>query len=214
MAAMETGVPAPRMTATRLFVMVQGISVGVLGVIHGVSEVLKGFRPTEGFLLVTIGAVSVIPNYLVTGFASIAVAVCVALWTAFFIPRRWGPAVFLALSVLLLLVGGGIAHVPFFLMAWGVSTRINKPLTWWRSALRESARMRLAGMWRSMFIAGFCLVGVGIGIWLFLLPPWSSNRNAAIQLVCWTFLAFGFLMQPLAVVSGFARDIPRAGPGS
>ena len=37
--------------ATRLYVTIQGIFVAVSGIIHGVSEVLQGNRPTEGLLL-------------------------------------------------------------------------------------------------------------------------------------------------------------------
>ena len=125
----------PTMSASRLFVLVQGVSVGLLGAIHGASETMNGLRSTGGFVFARIGAVTVIPNYLLTGLAAIAVALSIVVWTIFFIDTAWGSPTFLRLSLLLLVVGGGIAHVPFFLIAWGVSTRISKPLTWWRKVL-------------------------------------------------------------------------------
>ena len=64
------------------------------------------------------GAVTVIPNYLITGVTAIVMVACIVFWTVFYICKRMGPAVFLILSVLLIAVGSGIAHIPFFLIGW------------------------------------------------------------------------------------------------
>ncbi len=52
---------------TRLDVTIQGTLVGLAGVIHGGAEVIQGNRPTEGWVLNSIGAFTLIPNYLATG---------------------------------------------------------------------------------------------------------------------------------------------------
>ena len=54
----------------RLYVTIQGVMVGLAGMIHGFAETLQGNRPTEGRLLVDVGAFTLIPNYLATGIAA------------------------------------------------------------------------------------------------------------------------------------------------
>ena len=186
---------------------VQGISVGVLGAIHGAFEVSKGFTPTGGLVLPTIGAVTFIPNYLVTGVAAIAIGACIVVCATLFIQRRFGPTIFLGLSLLLFAVGGGIAHIPFFLMARGASTRINGPLTWWKKVLPRRAVQGLARSWLPIFVIGFLFLLGGIAIWLIFLPPGSTDRNLLIQDVCWSFLGVGLLLQFPTIVSCFANNI-------
>ena len=77
-----------RNRSTALFATVQGVAVGALGAIHGISAALKGFVPTDGFVMATVGAVTIIPNYLITGTAAIVLALCIVLWTVFFVHRE------------------------------------------------------------------------------------------------------------------------------
>jgi hypothetical protein len=198
-----------RNRSTALFATVQGVVVGALGAIHGASAALKGYVSTDGFVMTTIGAVTVIPNYLITGLAAIVVGVCILLWTVFFIHSRRGPVVFLALSILLVAVGGGIAHIPFFLIGWAVSTRINSPLTWWKKAIPEGLALRLARAWLAILVVDYALLFVGITIWLVFLPPGSANRSPILQYTCWCLIAAGLLMQLPTIVSGFMRDLQR-----
>ncbi len=196
-----------RNRSTALFATVQGVAVGALGAIHGISAALKGFVPTDGFVMATVGAVTIIPNYLITGTAAIVLALCIVLWTVFFVHKREGPTVFLLLSILLMAVGGGIAHVPFFLIGWAVSTRINRTLTWWKKAVPKGLALRLARVWLATLVVDYVLLFVGIAIWLVFLPPGSTNRPPVLQYVCWGFIAAGLLIQLPTVVSGFMRDI-------
>ena len=200
--------------STALFATIQGVAVGVLGTIHGVSAALKGFVPTDGFVMATVGAVTVIPNYLVTGVAAVIVGVCIVLWTVFCIHKKGGPTVFLALSALLVAVGGGIAHVPFFLIGWAVSTRINSSLNWWRKAVPRRLAAHLARNRLGIFVADYILLFVGITTWLVFLPPGSANRSRVLQYVCWAFIAMGLLMQLPTVVSGFMRDLKPESSGA
>ena len=64
-----------------------------------------------------------------------------------FIQTRYGATVFLCLSILSFLVGGGVAQVVFFAIAWGVATQIRQPLAWWRKSLSGPLRRRFAGGW-------------------------------------------------------------------
>lgn len=111
------------------------------------------------------------------------------------------------------LVGGGVAQVVFFLIAWGVSTRIRKPLAWWNSILPQKTKVYLAKAWPILFTAGYFFMGIGIGIWLFVLPPGVIHAASAIEYVCWISLGAGLIIQILAIIAGFARDIVLFEPG-
>lgn len=196
-----------RNSTTALFVTVQGIVVGVLGAVHGTSAALKGFASTDGFVMATVGAVTVIPNYLITGVAAIVAGLCIVLWSAFCIRSRMGPTVFLILSIFLVAVGGGIAHIPFFMIGWAVATRIGSSLSWWQRAVPPRLAARLARGWLAIFVMDYSLLFVGIAIWLVFLPPGSTDRSPVLQYACWSLIAAGLLMQLPTFVSGFMRDL-------
>jgi hypothetical protein len=196
-------------TSTRLFVLVAGILAGLSGVVHGFTETLKGNTPTGGFYLENFGAFSVIPDYLITGIASILVALAIAIWAVGFIHKRNGPNIFMALSILLFFVGGGVAQLGFCLVTWGAATRINSPLSWWRRVMSENSRIRLAKWWLAAFITGFLFISLGIGIWLILLTPGTAHNGDVANYICWGALGVGLVFLILALISGFARDIPK-----
>ena len=197
--------------ATRLYVTIQGIFVAVSGIIHGVSEVLQGNRPTEGLLLEDVGAFTLIPNYLASGIATILVSLCILLWTIRFIHTRHGATIFLLLGVGSFLVGGGIGETVIFLIAWGVATRINSPLPFWRRVLPESWRSWLAGSWVWILSVGYVFIFLGVLIWLVFTPPWMpyEDKSPIMLYTCWASLLTGLFFQILAIIAGFARDIQR-----
>jgi hypothetical protein len=195
--------------STRLYVTIQGFLIGLVGIIHGVSSTLQGNRPTEGMLLKDVGAFTLIPNYLFTGIAAILVGLCISVWAVWFVHTQHGATIFLLLSFALFFVGGSIAVVPVFLLAWGVATQIRQPLTWWRKTLPESSRKQLAKMWRLNFAAGYLFFSVGVFIWLVFTPPWMAyeDKAPAMLYLSWANLLIGLVFQVLSIVSGFARDI-------
>ena len=50
--------------STKIFAIIFALLTGLGGAIHGIYEILQGNKPTEGFALADIGAVSIIPNYM------------------------------------------------------------------------------------------------------------------------------------------------------
>ncbi len=177
--------------------------------IHGGAEVLQGNRPTEGLVLDSIGAFTLIPNYLATGIVAVLVGLCLIVWTIRFIHTKHGTTVFLILSIALFLVGGGVAQVLFFVVAWGVGTQIRQPLTWWRKTLSESLRKQLAQWWWLSFAAGYLFLFIGIVIWLVFTPPGAAYKDPVMQYILWANLLVGIVFQFLTIVAGFARDIQR-----
>lgn len=193
--------------STRLFVVIEGTAVGLIGMAHGIFETIQGSTPVGGYL-VHFGIFTLIPNYLITGIAAICVGLGMVVWTTGFMDTKHGSMVFLALSILLFLVGGGIAIVLFFIVTWAVSTRVHQPLTWWRRVLPASWRRRLARSWLAIWICGTLLLLAAIGVWLFLSPPSAAYHAPTLfDEVIWSFLGAGILFQPLTIVCGFARDI-------
>lgn len=198
---------------TRLFVVIQGTLGGLAGMAHGLFAILLGNKPTGGLILdPATGAFTILPTYLVSGLASICVGLALIGWTIGFIHRKYGPAVFLIIFILLFLVGGGIAQVGFFIIAWAVSTRINRPLNLWKSDRSGNSRKRLARLWLAFFTTGYLFLFTGIAIWLIFTPPGTSYPDhIAAYWICWSALIIGLILQGMTIVSGFARDIERLG---
>ncbi|HTX90194.1 MAG TPA: hypothetical protein VMC09_03170 [Anaerolineales bacterium] len=192
---------------TRLYVTIQGILGGVIAMVHGLAEVLQGNRPTGGNWLVSIGAFTLIHNYRTTGVATLLVGLALLAWTVGWIQARHGAAIFLGIAIVLFLVGGGVAQVLFFLIAWAVATQIRSPLDWWRDHLPERTNAWLAGSWPWAFGLGYFFLAVGILIWLIWTPPSAAYKNSIAQYSCWACLSVGVLFQLLTIVAGFARDL-------
>ncbi len=204
--------PSPQLeiSASRLLVMIEGTLVGLTGIIHGIFEISQGDVPTGGYLLAKIGAFTILHNYLLTGMAAICVGLFLIVWTVGFIHKKYVSLIFLGLALLLFFVGGGFAQVVFFLIAFGVSTQINRPPTWMQTGMSAGARSRLARRWRPFFITGFLFFLMGIAIWLVYTPPGTIYaEHHVLYWICWSALIIGLVFQILTIISGFARDIER-----
>jgi hypothetical protein len=131
--------------ATRVIATTVGVFFGLFsGVNHGLFEVLQGNAPTDGLVINAIGeaqrfwlegtepAFTIIPNFMLTGIASMIVGLAIIIWSIWFLPGKHGRTIFLGLFILSFLVGGGIGQVAFFIPAWAFATRMDKPLTWWK----------------------------------------------------------------------------------
>jgi hypothetical protein len=193
---------------TRLYVTIQGIIGALTAIVHGTYAILQGNTPTGGFLVAKIGAFTIIQNYLFTGIAAIFVSLLLMIWTVGFIQKTNGSTIFLLIFILLFLVGGGIGQVVFFLIAWGVATQINIPLTFWKKILSENKKRVLTRWWLPFLITGYLFLGAGIAIWLILTPPGTPFQGSeSAYLICWSALIIGLFFQVLSIISGFAGDI-------
>lgn len=123
-------------SATRIVVSTFGALVALAGIEHGVGEILQGPVAPDGLaieswpdvkafeILAGEPAMTVIPNLLVTGVLAVIVALTFGIWAVMFVERRYGGLVLIALSVLLLLVGGGFAPVLMGIILGFAATRI------------------------------------------------------------------------------------------
>ncbi|MGQ9507450.1 MAG: hypothetical protein ACUVTB_06310, partial [Candidatus Bathycorpusculaceae bacterium] len=69
-------------------------------------------------------AMTIIPNFFVTGVLAIIFGLIVAIWAAAFVQKKNGGLVLILLSIIMLLVGGGLIPPIFGIIAGIVGTRI------------------------------------------------------------------------------------------
>ena len=206
--------------ATRVIVSTLGVLFGISGMSHGFFETLQGNNPTGGMLISAIGeahrmwphgneyAFTLIPNFLITGILAMIVGFSIIIWSVGFVHKKNGPFIYLLLFILLFLVGGGIGQIIFFTLAWAVSTRINKPLIWWRKVLPESVRRVLAKLWLWSLIASALLIVLALEIAIFGFVP-GVNDPDLILIIMLSSLGVGLGVLLLTFVAGFAHDIER-----
>ena len=165
---------------THTLVKAFGLLCGLTGILAGIFEVLQGNTWADGFEISTIGsaytmaddftyhAVTIIPNFLLTGILAIIVSSVVIVWSSRYVERPYGVLTLFALCIVQMLVGGGwVIDVGLFMCIF--ATRIGKPLNWWRTHLPNSARYWLARLYPVSLvlfgiIAGSMLVLTVLGV--------------------------------------------------
>lgn len=206
------------MSARRIVASTFGILVGLAGIDHGVFEILQGNIKSEGLMIKAIGpaqrfweygtepALTIVPSFLVTGILAVIIGVLVIIWAAGFVDRRYGAGVLLLLSVLLFLVGGGFAPIFLTILAFITATRINKPLTWWRTHIPAILQTFLVWLWPGSLIALVLLFFISVEIAIFGYPFvyfWGANTTLSI-LYNASYVMLGLMV--LSPLTGFAHD--------
>ena len=142
-------------------------------------------------------AMTLIPNLLVTGVLAVAVGLTVAAWSIWFAHRRYGGLALIGLSVLLLLVGGGIAPPIMGLVVGTVATRIGTIPP--RRVGRTGRALAAAWPW---FLAGAVLGYLG------LVPgvPLASLIGLTSEWLVIGLATFAFANLALALTAARAHD--------
>ncbi len=116
------------MNKLRVAASALGIFTGLGGATHGPGAMLQGsvapsnivFQAWPGLTALNgEPAMTIIPNLLVTGILTITVGVLLAVWAAKFISRKHSGLILILLTIVLLLVGGGLVP-PLFGIAAGI----------------------------------------------------------------------------------------------
>lgn len=197
---------------TAIIATTVGVFFGIFsGVNHGVFEVLQGFARTEGLIIDAIGpdqrfwpagtepAFTLVPNYLVTGIASIVVGLATAAWSVWFLSSKHGRSVYLLLFVVLFLVGGGIGQAFFFLPAWAFATRMGKPLTWWKRVLPQRTWPALSRLWPVTLVTAVFVMLIAVEMAVFGYFPGVTqtqtleNLNMALVLTAAILFVVSFI---------------------
>ncbi len=200
--------------ATRIFTSTFGAIMAIAGAEHGIGEVLQGNKTPSSLMILSWPdsvffrgvngepAMTVIPNFLLSGILTLLISLVLLIWVLFFVQRKHGGLVMALISIILLLVGGGIFPPILAMLISAAAGRIHSPLTWWRTHLSEGLRQILARMWSWFF-------GFGILSFLLLLPGLEildqffgvHDPNLILIFLC-TMLVF-FIS---TIITGFARD--------
>jgi hypothetical protein len=129
---------ATRITATAL-----GIFAGIGGPEHGYFEILRGNTRPESLMIAAMGppcvpeevwhacepAMTIIPNYLVTGILATLLGIVTMIWAAGFVHKKRGWLVLLLLCLALLLFGGGLFPPLIGIFGSVLASRIHAPVT-------------------------------------------------------------------------------------
>jgi hypothetical protein len=147
--------------ATRITATVLGLTAGGAGIEHGIFEILQGNTRPEGLMIASIGppcvpeqtwnacepAMTIIPNFLITGILAVLFGLAVMVWSAFFVHKKHGGLVLILLCIPLLLFGGGMFPPLIGIIAGALGTRIHKPLNPEGSRLSGGLLRVLAALW-------------------------------------------------------------------
>ena len=211
--------------ATLITTTVIGVFFGLFsGVNHGIFEILQGNKPTGGLVINAIGemqrfwpegtepAFTLIPNYLITGIVSIIVGILIIIWSLKFLPGKHGSTGFLALFILSFLVGGGMGQAFFFIPAWVFSTRIDKPLTWWRKVLPASIRPFLSKLWIITLITATLLMLIGLEMAIFGYFPGVTDLERLMD-INMSFIFSSAILYIITYIAGFGRELNKQKTG-
>lgn len=210
-----------QLNATRLIATTIGVFFGLFSdVNHGVFEILQGYTPTNGLVIHAIGeaqrfwplgtedAFTIIPNFMITGIVSIIVGMAIVIWSVWFLPGKHGRTVFLGLFILSFLVGGGIGQVAFFIPAWAFSTRMDKPLTWWRKVLPRSLWSFLSRLWVITLLLATIIMLIGLEMAVFGYFPGLSDP-VSIQETAMLFVLSAAILYVVSFIAGFGHELRR-----
>jgi len=128
--------------ATRIVAASFGILAGFGGLEHGYFEMLQGNVRPESIMVASMGApcvpeeiwnacepaMTIIPNFLITGILAMVLGLVTMVWAGVFVQRQQGGTILALLSSGLLLFGGGIFPPVIGIIGGMVGTRINTPV--------------------------------------------------------------------------------------
>lgn len=196
--------------ATRIVAMMFGLAAGVAGLEHGYFEILQGNTRPDSLMIVSIGppcipeevwntcepAMTIIPNFLITGILAVILGLLILVWSVAFVQRKHGGAGLILLSVALLLFGGGL-FPPLIGMVGGLAgTKINKPL---HQQTTGSILRLTAKLWP------WPLVIFMVWIWGQFLVGYFFNEF--LQSIMGFSLLLILVMLPLSIYTAYAHDM-------
>jgi hypothetical protein len=211
-----TAGPGVGRSVTSVVVAVLGPVVGLAGIEHGVGEILQGpvrpdalliaSWPDAAALEILSGepALTLVPNLLVTGVLAVLVGTAVAAWSIWFAGRRGGGTGLIGLSVLLLLVGGGLVPPVMGIVLGMVATGMRAT----RSRVPTSLVRTIAPAW-PWFLAAALAGYLGLMPGMVVASTWGWASAAMVTgLVVLAFTGFA-----LALVAARAYDRLQARDG-
>jgi hypothetical protein len=205
--------------ATRVVASTLGVLVGLAGINHGIFEILQGNVYPQDFMIAAIGpaqrfwehgeetALTIIPNFLVTGILAVIFGILIMIWAIKFIDKRYGAGILFLLGIILFLFGGGFAPIFMTIIASLAASQINKPLKFWRKILPEFLRQYLAKLWLGTLITFVAIFTISVIIAIFGWPLTTFyDADTAFDILNkLSYIMLGFML--LAHLTALAHDV-------
>ena len=194
--------------ATRIVATWLGLVAGIAGLEHGYFEILQGNTRPASLAFSSMGppcdaakiwnacepAMSIVPNFLITGILAMLLGLAVIVWSAAFVQRKYGGLALILLSIALLLLGGGFFPPLIGLIGGAAGTQINRPIGGNPGRVTRFA----SRLWPWPLVV--------LLIWLLGQFPVGYFFNDFLK----SIMGFGLLlilsMLPLSVYTAYARD--------
>lgn len=196
-----------------------GVYAGLLGVQHGVFEILQSGDAAEGVFIHAIGspcepetvwhaclpAMTLIPDFHTTGLWAILVGVIAVIWSIGFLHRKHGGLALTLVSIAMLFVGWGFVAPFIGVIAVAARAAVGVSLRLWRTRVPSGTLRLLAALWPWTVIV---LLTWAPGAWLL---GWVFP-SAMLRLSSLLFFVFDLGLPLLTPLSAFAYDSRRPGP--
>ena len=147
-------------------------------------------------------AMTVIPNFLITGILAVVVGILVLIWVFAFLGKKHGGVGMILLSILMLLFGGGIFPPLIGIIGGVAGIKINTPFTEQQRNNRSGSLSRLlAKLWPWPLVA--------LAVWL--VGQWIVGYLFADFMMDFAYVSVLLILAllPLSVFSGSAYDIQK-----
>jgi hypothetical protein len=202
------------MKGLRLVVAAFGILCGLTGIIAGIFEMLQGNTPTTGLEISTIGstylmvddftyyAITVIPNFFITGILAIIVSTLVIIWSIQFVHRKNGVAILFVLCLSQMLFGGAWV-IDIALITCILAIGINRPLSWWSSYFSPTIQRKLVRLF-PLSIASYTLISGA----MLILTVIGVNNQVLIDMLS-PLASLMFIPILLMVLGGLSVEMQR-----
>jgi hypothetical protein len=195
--------------ATKTVATWLGIVAGLAGLEHGYFESLQGNVRPVALAFPSWGpqqcdpakiwhacepAMSILPNFLVTGILAMLLSLAIIVWSGWFIQRRRGGLTLILLSIALLLFGGGFFPPVIALVGGLAGTKINRPLSGQISGLTRFA----AKLWPWPLVIFL--------VWTLGQFPFGYLFNDFLKSIMYFGMLLILTSLPLSVYTAYAHD--------
>lgn len=196
--------------ASKLTAILFSVFGGLFGLEHGIGEILQGNISTPGLKIYAYSApglafpfgrepaLTVVPNYLISGILSILLGLIIIIWSIKLIQIKFGGLGLLCLSIIIFLTGGGFGPFTTLIFASIAALKINSNFIWWKRLLPFRLRTFVAKLfpWVTILFLSWIPFELILGLFFGIGYPYPGYLLAYI---------FPFIMV-FTVLTAFAHD--------
>lgn len=195
--------------ATKTVATWLGIIAGIAGLEHGYYEILQGNTKPGAVMFASMGApcvaekvwnacepaMSILPNFMITGILAVIFGLLIMAWSAFFVQRKNGGLILILLCIALLLFGGGFFPPLIGIIGGTAGMKINKPI---EQKQAGGPRRVAANLWPWPLVI--------LLVWLLGQFPVGYFFNDFLKSIMGLGILLILTMLPLSVYTAFIHD--------